>query len=225
MKNIIVSGANGNLGKAVVQHYLENNYNVIGLVHRKKENNKKKNYQEIAVNLTDEEKTAKIIKKIMAKQPEIHTAVLTAGGFATGKLKNTTGKDLDKQYNLNFKTAYHTVRAIINNDRKNTFKNVFFIGSEPGMDTSQGKGVLAYTLAKSQLFQLANIINASYYTTKAFVIVPSTIDTPENRKAVPDADFSKWEKPEKIAQIIGKYSTKKEASSATLIVSKELKKL
>lgn len=77
-----------------------------------------------------------------------------------------------------------------------------------GIDTNKAKGMTAYGLGKSLLVGLANIINAEYEGTaiKAHVIVPSTIDTPQNRAAMPNADFSKWEKPSEIAAIIGKYA-------------------
>jgi len=58
---------------------------------------------------------------------------------------------------------------------------------------------------------------------EAFVIVPSTIDTPQNRRDMPDADFSKWEKPATIAAIVGKYLEQKETNKKFIVIQDELK--
>jgi NAD(P)-dependent dehydrogenase (short-subunit alcohol dehydrogenase family) len=63
---------------------------------------------------------------------------------------------------------------------------------------------VAYGLAKSLNFRLAELMNEEAKGTNVVssVIVPSTIDTPQNRKSMPDADFSKWVRPESIAEVI-----------------------
>src|SRR5699024_7782612 len=131
---------------------------------------------------------------LISTYKKIDAAVLTAGGFRVGGLSHTKAEDLIFQYKLNFLTAYNITHPLLSHFEENKSGKVFFIGSEPGKDTSTGKGVVAYSLAKSQLFQLANIINSTYKKDDitAHVIVPSTIDTPQNRKAIPNADFSKW---------------------------------
>src|SRR5699024_8657174 len=207
-KTILVSGANGNLGKAVMQNFLKNNYTVIGLVHHQKDEIKNENYNEFEVDLTDEAATAKTINAILEKHQDIAAAVLTTGGFTLGNIEKTGQKELQKQYALNFETAYFVTRSVLPNMKKNKKGKIFFIGSEPGMQTSKAKGVVAYALAKSQLFQLANILNSETEKTgiQAHVVVPTTIDTPQNRKAVPKADFNKWQKSKDIAEIIQDYA-------------------
>lgn len=208
MKVAIVSGANGNLGQAVVRHFLKEGFKVIGLVHHSKKNIfQAENYDEREVDLTNEEDSEKTIAQITEQHPNIEAAVLTAGGFALGDIEKTGVQELQKQYKLNFLTAYNIVRPLVSIMKAQQKGSLFFIGSEPGMHPETGGGVLAYALAKSQLFQLAKIVNHKNKThgVLAKVIVPTTIDTPENRKSVPDADFSKWQKPEDIAQIIYKH--------------------
>ena len=69
--------------------------------------------------------------------------------------------------------------------------------------------MVAYSLAKSLIFRLAELMNdeAKGKNIVTSVVVPSTIDTPQNRKAMPDADFSNWVKPEAIADAIYFYCT------------------
>jgi NAD(P)-dependent dehydrogenase (short-subunit alcohol dehydrogenase family) len=81
---------------------------------------------------------------------------------------------------------------------------IFLIGSKPGLSMKNSKGMVAYGLAKSLIFQLAELMNEEAKGTNVVtsVIVPSTIDTQQNRQSMPDADFSKWVKPEAIADAI-----------------------
>ena len=81
------------------------------------------------------------------------------------------------------------------------------IGSRPGSDMHNSKGMVAYGMAKSLIFRLAELMNdeAKGHNVVTTVIVPSTIDTPQNRESMPDADFTKWVKAEAIADIIYLY--------------------
>lgn len=222
-KTFIVSGAAGNLGQAVVQSFVKKGHQVIGLVHHKKEKQEISGYQEVEVDLTQQDNVQEVIAALLEKYKQIDGVILTAGGFKAGTLAHTSVGDLELQYRLNFTTAYTLVQALLPHFKVKQQGKFFFIGSIPGMDTNKGKGAVAYSLAKSQLFQLANIINAEYKheAIKAYVVVPSTIDTPQNRKAVPDADFSKWEKPARIAKIILHYAQNPKMQKTTLIVQEE----
>lgn len=227
-KTIIVTGASGNLGKAVVQEFLKRDDKVVGVVHHKRRmEHTSVDYSEYEVDLTDEGLTQYFVNSITEKHHDVYAAVLTAGGFGMGKLQDTTVKDLQKQYRLNFLTAYNLVRPLIDKMHAQGGGKLFFIGSEPGMDTKKGKAVVAYSLSKTLLFQLANIINADekQSNVQSHVVVPSTIVTPQNRKAAPHANFDKWQKPADIAKIISKYTHDLECSTSEIIVKEELQKL
>ncbi len=221
----IVSGANGNLGKAIVQHFLTNEWNVNGLVHHLS-GRVEDEYCEWEVDLLNEDASKDIVEKVITKNTTIDVAVLTVGGFSMGTIENTSIKEIKHQYNLNFVTAYNLARPILSQMKKQGEGKLFFISSMPGMDTRRGKGITAYSLAKSQLTQLAHIINTEMKgkNIKAYVIVPSTIDTPQNREAMPNGDYSQWEKPEDIAQIIGRYAKKEIVEITEIVIQDELKR-
>ncbi|HLW14394.1 MAG TPA: SDR family NAD(P)-dependent oxidoreductase [Flavobacteriaceae bacterium] len=222
MKLAVVSGASGNLGQAVVQYFLKQSYHVVGLV-RSQSKEVLKNYEEMEVDLMDEKATQSCVDIILKKYDKIDVAVLTAGGFKSGSIDKAFREDLEHQYRLNFLTAFHFARPALLQMKTQQKGRLFFIGSQPGMDTTKGTNNVAYSLSKSQLFQLANIFNSETkdLDVKTYVIVPSTIDTPENRKSMPNADYSKWEKPEDIAKIIGYHSKDKGASDKAFIVVSE----
>jgi NAD(P)-dependent dehydrogenase (short-subunit alcohol dehydrogenase family) len=92
---------------------------------------------------------------------------------------------------------------------------IFIVGSKPGLDARNSKGMAAYGLAKSLIFRLAELMNdeAKGKNVVTSVIVPSTIDTPQNRSSMPDAHFDNWVKAEDIANVIYWHS----ASEAAVI--------
>jgi NAD(P)-dependent dehydrogenase (short-subunit alcohol dehydrogenase family) len=117
---------------------------------------------------------------------------------------DTSSNDIDQQIALNFKTSYHIVRPLLDYFEKNGGGQFILTGARPALLPAAAKGMVAYSLAKSLVFHLAEIINASGKGKgiSATVIVPSTIDTPANRKAMPNADVGKWVKPSDIAASI-----------------------
>src|SRR5690625_4480153 len=80
MKVVVVSGASGNLGQAVVQYFLAVSYQVIGLVRSKAKEGSYENYEEMEVDLLDEKATQDCVDAILEKYNKIDVAVLTAGG-------------------------------------------------------------------------------------------------------------------------------------------------
>jgi NAD(P)-dependent dehydrogenase (short-subunit alcohol dehydrogenase family) len=119
-----------------------------------------------------------------------------------GNIEKTDGTSLRKMYALNFETAYFVARPVFLQMQKQKGGRIIFVGSRPSLDAKAGKNMLAYALSKSLLFKLAEHLNAegASHNIVVSVIVPSTIDTPENRDSMPDADFNNWVKPEDIAK-------------------------
>lgn len=212
MKTIIVTGASGNLGQAVVKKFLSEGFYVIGTIVPNDTvtiDIKDKNFETIIADLMNEEASANFVSAVIEKQGQIDAAVLTVGGFAMGKIADTKTSDIAKQYKLNFETAYNVARPVFNQMMKQGSGRIFLIGSQPGSDMHNSKGKVAYGLAKSLIFRLAELMNdeAKGHNIVTSVIVPSTIDTPQNRTSMPDADFNKWVKPEAIAESIYYYCT------------------
>jgi NADP-dependent 3-hydroxy acid dehydrogenase YdfG len=209
-KTIIITGAGGNLGQAVAKKFLDESYTVIGTVHNKSTSSESstRSFEEVTIDLLNEESCQKFVQDVIEEQGKIDVAVLTAGGFAMGNVESTSTKEIYKQYQLNFETTYNIARFIFIQMLQQNNGRIFLIGSRQGLEASKGKGAIAYTLSKSLIFRFAEILNAeakgkNVVTT---VIVPSTIDTPQNRKSMPDADFSSWVKPSDIADTIFFYS-------------------
>jgi NAD(P)-dependent dehydrogenase (short-subunit alcohol dehydrogenase family) len=212
MKTAIVTGASGNLGLAVVKKFLAEGYRVIGTLVPNDPvgiDIKDKNLETAIVDLMDEKNAEDFVADVVSRHKSIDTVVLTVGGFAMGKIVDTKTSDILKQYKLNFETAYNTARPIFTSMMKQGAGRIFLIGSRTGIDMHNSKGMIAYGLAKSLIFRLAELMNdeAKGHDVVTTVIAPSTIDTPQNRKSMPNADFSKWVRPETIADVIYFYCT------------------
>lgn len=212
MKTAIVTGASGNMGQAVVKKFLAEGYRVIGTIVPNDPvqiNIDDQNFETVLVDLMNEGDAEKFVAAMVAKYKVINAAVLTVGGFAMGKIADTKTSDIAQQYKLNFETAYNIARPLFTHMMENETGRIFLIGSRPGMYAANGKGMVAYGLAKSLVFRLADLMNDEAKGTNVVtsVIVPSTIDTSPNRQSMPDADFNGWVKPEAIADVIYFYCT------------------
>ncbi len=212
MKTAIVTGASGNLGKAVTKKFIEEGYFVTGTILSNDSallNFPTDKFEKVVVNLEDEDGSQKFVDDVISKRKNIDAAVLTVGGFAMGSIAETKTSDIFQQYKLNFETAYNVARPVFMQMMKQNSGRIFIIGSKPGLSAKNGKGVIAYSLAKSLIFRLAELMNneAKGKNVVTSVVVPGTIDTLSNRKNMPDGDFESWVKPESIADVIYWYCT------------------
>lgn len=217
MKTAIVTGASGNMGQAVIKKFIDEGYRVVGTAIPNDPvpvDFPSGKFEKIIVDLMNEDDSQKFVNDIISKYGSVDAAVLTVGGFAMGSVTETKTADITKQYKLNFETAYNVARPVFIQMMKQKNGRVFIIGSKPGLSARHGKGMVAYGLAKSLIFRLAELMNDEAKGTNVVtsVVIPSTIDTPQNRKAMPEADPSKWVKPEAIADVIYFYCTQQAAT-------------
>jgi NAD(P)-dependent dehydrogenase (short-subunit alcohol dehydrogenase family) len=152
----------------------------------------------------NEEATTVFVKTLVEKYTRIDAALLLVGGFAMGNIQETTGTDIDRQLSLNFKTAYFVTRPLFAHMMEKGNGRLVFIGARPAIAPAQGKDLLAYGLSKSLLFKLAEYLNeeAKGKNVTATVVVPSTLDTPLNRKSMPDVNPANWVTPDALAEIL-----------------------
>ncbi len=215
MKAAIVTGASGNLGKAVVGQLLKNGYRVSGTGQLPADNEQ---YEGTLIDLSNESAAGAWVETVIQKG-SLDTAVLTVGGFAMGNIESTTAGDIGEQIKLNFDTAYHVARPVFLHMKKKGTGTIFLVGSQAGMEAANNMGVVAYGLSKSLLFRLADLMNleAEGTAVKVVVVVPFIINTPQNREAMPDADTSVWQTPEQIAVQIYEYAKEPSGKESRIV--------
>ncbi|GAA4300907.1 SDR family NAD(P)-dependent oxidoreductase [Compostibacter hankyongensis] len=201
MPTVIITGAAGGLGQETVSFFLGKGYHVIAIVRGQQDRLPAHERLEVeSLDLRDEKAVADFVSRTTARTT-VQAALLLAGGFAPGALENTGMEDIRRQIAINFETAYPLARLLFSHFLQQDYGRLILVGSRPALQPAAGKDLIAYTLSKSLLSELAALLNAEAggKNVTASVIVPSTIDTPVNRKSMPDADFGKWVSPGQIA--------------------------
>ncbi|MGL4233700.1 MAG: SDR family NAD(P)-dependent oxidoreductase, partial [Casimicrobium sp.] len=196
-KVVLVTGASGNLGRAVASKFARDGARVIGF--DRATHSDLVNVEQHVVDMQDEAATMAAVSAVLLDHGHVDVAVLTVGGFAMGSIAETTTAQIAAQYKLNFESTYNVVRPLLGLMLTQGSGRIFLIGARPALSGANGKGMTAYSLAKSLVFHLAELMNEEARAAGAdvvtSVIVPSIIDTPQNRKDMPSADFSKWVTP------------------------------
>ena len=202
MANILISGAGGNLGKVVVDYFVSKGHTVLAIVSSGKSLSGTEKLIYYSADLTDEIQTNELVHSIAKEHKTLDAAILLAGGFAMGGIQESNWQAISAMIDVNFKTAFTVARPVfLTMLSQTTGGKIVFVGARPALDIKSGKAMLAYTLSKSIVLTFAELLNAEADNkpVQCSVIVPSTIDTPANRAAMPQANFKDWNKPEDIA--------------------------
>lgn len=201
-RNIIITGAAGGLGRAVVDKFKREGYHVIALLrpdHDEPVEEADDNYE---VDVTDEAAVLEFVREFQMQYNDLDALAMLVGGFSMGNMEDTSEKDIQTMFHLNFFSAYHLVRGflpILKKQQKGTF---LFVGARPAMELDSAMGTIAYSLSKKLVLTLAEILAQEVKDTqiRSHVFVPSVIDTEANRESMPEADFSQWVSPKEIAE-------------------------
>jgi NAD(P)-dependent dehydrogenase (short-subunit alcohol dehydrogenase family) len=207
VSNILITGATGNLGTVVSDYFGVRGHQVFAFVSPGKvpKGYQKDGFSYWEADLSNEAATALVVEEIIKQHGHIDAAFLLAGGFAMGDMEQSPLEAIHKMITINFDTAYTVARSVYRQMMNQGGGKIIFVGAKPALELS-GNAMLGYALSKAMLFNLVAILNKESEKSKVScsVIVPSTIDTPANREAMPNANFSDWVKPEAIAQKLEK---------------------
>jgi NAD(P)-dependent dehydrogenase (short-subunit alcohol dehydrogenase family) len=152
-------------------------------------------------NLTDEAAVAALMDAVLMAHGRLDGVVCLAGGFVFAPLLETSVDQLDRMLHLNFRTLFLTCRAAFPH-LKEQGGAIVTIGSRPGTRGQAGFGV--YGAAKAAVINFTETLadEGRPDNIRAFCLMPSIIDTPANRKAMPDADPGQWVAPASIARVV-----------------------
>jgi len=205
-KHIIITGANGNMGSAVVKKFLESEFHVIAVGHSGSHLGFAEGYKNFELHqlaLDEEEAARDFFVEVASLKGNIDAALLLVGGYAMGNIETTDLSSIKKMFSLNFETVYNAARPLFRHMMERGQGRIVFVGARPALDASAGKDALAYALSKSLLFKLAELLNAEAANKNVLVsvIVPGVLDTLTNRQNMPGADTSKWIQPGEVADL------------------------
>jgi NAD(P)-dependent dehydrogenase (short-subunit alcohol dehydrogenase family) len=155
------------------------------------------------VDVTSAASVAAWIEAVKQKWSRADVLVNIAGGYKPGKpVHEMDEADWDFMLNLNARSAFLTCRAVIPLMLAQGSGKIINIGAKAGL--AAGRKSTAYAASKAAVLRLTEALSAEVRDKGINVnaVIPSTIDTPGNRAAQPDADTSKWVKPEDLAAVI-----------------------
>jgi NAD(P)-dependent dehydrogenase (short-subunit alcohol dehydrogenase family) len=156
-----------------------------------------------AADLTQAAEVETAVSEIVAHFGRIDVLAHTVGGFRAGlSLHETPVATLDFMLNLNAKTVFITNQAVIPHMLRQKSGKIINLAARAGL---QGQpNLAAYAASKAAVIRLTESAAAELKQSGINVncVLPGTIDTPQNRQAMPDADFSRWVKPESLADVI-----------------------
>lgn len=203
-KVVLVTGANGGLGTSVTKAFLDAGATVIGSSRKIQQADfESPNFTAIAADASTREGTKGLVDQVVAEFGKLNVLAHMVGGFAGGKsIADTDDAMFEQMMEMNLTSVFQMVRAAIPALRRSGSGRIIAIGSRAAVEP--GANVGAYSVSKAAMVSLIKTValeNKGAGVT-ANVILPGTIDTPMNRKYMPNADFSKWVKPSTIAQLM-----------------------
>ncbi|MBI1197043.1 MAG: SDR family NAD(P)-dependent oxidoreductase [Phenylobacterium sp.] len=154
------------------------------------------------VDLTDANQTGAAIDATADRFGGIDALLNIAGGFTWETLQAGSWESWPAMYRLNVLTAANASRSAIPHLKRSAAARIVSVGSAAALKAGLGMG--AYAAAKAGVHSLtqalAEELKGDGVTVNA--VLPSIIDTPTNRKDMPDADFSAWVAPGDLAAVM-----------------------
>jgi NAD(P)-dependent dehydrogenase (short-subunit alcohol dehydrogenase family) len=203
---VLVSGGTGALGRAVLSELLESGARVVSTWMSERgrdslldELGEPDGLQLVQADLSGDEGAAAAAEAVSGPLTGL---VNLAGGFASGgRLHEAPPEEFERQIELNLMTAMRLTRAALPKLVEGG-GSVVCVGTKAALQPFSGAS--GYVVAKAALLALVRSLAIEYRDdgVRANAILPSVIDTPANRAAMPDADRSTWVPPAEIARVI-----------------------
>ncbi len=208
---VLVAGGTGGLGRAVSLAFLREAATVAVTYRSQQEldslqaeaGENGSRLQGHRVDVTDEAAVTALVKAITDGHGRLDALVNAVGGYAGGvKLWEMDTAVFDRMMALNLRSGYALSRAAVPAMLRQGRGAIVNVASKAAVDHAAGVG--AYAASKAAALALMDSLAADLKGTGVRVntILPSIIDTPANRAAMPKADFAAWPKPEEIAKVI-----------------------
>lgn len=207
-KTLLITGAAGFLGKATASACAEAGATLVLLdvseaALQAAYPDKDPRRLALAVDLLDPSALSKAVDSAVNRFNHIDGLCNIAGGFTMGTpAHETPATDWKQMWDINAQTLINTVQAVVPKMLQAGRGRIVNVGAGPGQ-----KGMAqmaAYSVAKSAVIRLTEAMSAELRAQGINVncVLPSIIDTPANRAAMPDADTSQWVTPQDLANVI-----------------------
>jgi NAD(P)-dependent dehydrogenase (short-subunit alcohol dehydrogenase family) len=207
---VVVTGGTGALGRAIVRLFLDQGNRVVvpWIVKAEREALARDEHEALAAarlvlveaDVADEAGADEVAREAA----DTRVLVNGVGGFAGGAPVDETDLELwDRMYRINLRSAVAMCHALVPGMRRRGRGVIVNVASRAARDLPAG--LAAYSASKAAIVVLTETLQKEVESDgiRVHAVVPTTIDTPANRSAMPDADFSSWTEPSEIASVVG----------------------
>jgi NAD(P)-dependent dehydrogenase (short-subunit alcohol dehydrogenase family) len=207
----MITGASGSLGSATGRVFLEAGAK-LALMARHKDLllqtfpeliDEPNCHMSNSADLTSLEEVNRAVKEIIDYFGRIDVLVNTVGGYQAGSPLHETSIDTwESMISLNARTVFLTTRSVVPHMLRQGYGKIIHTAARTGLKGAANAS--AYSAGKAAVIRLVESASAEVKDQGINIncILPGTIDTPENREAMPDADTSRWVAPESLANVI-----------------------
>jgi NAD(P)-dependent dehydrogenase (short-subunit alcohol dehydrogenase family) len=206
-RTVVITGGTGGLGTAVVDALLGAGAtcHIPYLVEAEAQTFRHRGHSRVTlypqVNLTDEDAVGGFYKR----EPNLWASIHLAGGFAAGGIRTAGKPVLAGQLDVNVVTCYLCCRgAVLAIGANPAGGRIVNVAARPALEWRSGAGTAAYAASKAAVAALTVALAEEVAKDGILVnaVAPSILDTPANRKSMPQADHASWPKVEEVAQTI-----------------------
>ena len=224
-RTAIVTGGTGGLGSALVGRLLDDGWRVIApwIVERELERVQRRDGLElIKADLSDPDQVNDVTSTAAGDaEAPLRGLVNLVGGFAAGGLVHETAiEEFEAQFRLNLRPTYLVTQAALAHMVGGGGGSIVCVGTRAAIQPFPGAA--GYIASKAAVIAFAHAVAVEYKNDdiRCNVILPSVIDTPANRAAMPNADHDRWVKPAEIGAVIAHLLSNESApiSGATIPV-------
>ena len=209
-KVVIATGATGFLGSAVSTAFVDEGATVIGVYLFDKElpyfrKSLGADARKVVLQRADVSKAGeldRVVADTVRRFARIDVLVNTVGGYMAGAVEDTTSEDFGNAMALNLESAFLSCKAVIPTMRKQKRGKIVSVSTRTAL---RGEAeAFPYSASKAGINRLTEALAEELMDANIQVncVMPSIMDTPANRKAMPKADFSKWVPTDAVARVI-----------------------
>jgi len=212
-KVAIVTGATGSLGRVAAKTLLENGAQIVVSYRDDAKlaellqfvGDFRDKVTGVKSDVTNEQSVRSLVQNTVERHGRVDILLNIVGAYAGGiDVANTEESLWDSMMNANLKSAFLCSKAVLPHMIRQNYGRIVNVSSWMAFEKNRRVKSAAYSVSKAGVVVLTETIAAEVrnYDINVNCVLPSTIDTPANRRNMPKADFSKWVDPKDIAEVM-----------------------
>lgn len=212
-KVAVVTGATGALGRVAAKMLLNEGARVVSMFRTVEKRSELVDFigetdnklTSVQVDVTDERSVQAFFRKVSDEYGRVDILLNIVGAYKGGAdIADTKESDWDFMMGVNLKSAFLCCKAALPYMVRQNYGKIVNVASRTAVEKRYRSKSGAYAVSKAGVIVLTETVaeEVKKYDINVNCVMPSTIDTLANRRNLPDADFSKWVKPEQIAKVI-----------------------